>query len=174
MTESSTDIGSMTVVCSEHNRLLLKSNIICFFFSSRRRHTILTCDWSSDVCSSDLRRYQAQGACAERGSGALRSLTVLLAAVRVIPSGEGLQRLPEEFHLPRKARAGIADSHVKSQGDSLGEGQTPVHPLRNQSGCFLAGKADRHFGALPTRRPASLPGTRSVPGRHASSSGRDK
>src|SRR4051812_50002653 len=27
----------------------------CFFFSSRRRHTRLTCDWSSDVCSSDLR-----------------------------------------------------------------------------------------------------------------------
>src|SRR6266571_7980228 len=26
-----------------------------FFCSSRRRHTILTCDWSSDVCSSDLR-----------------------------------------------------------------------------------------------------------------------
>src|SRR6201990_3754533 len=25
-----------------------------FFFSSRRRHTSLTCDWSSDVCSSDL------------------------------------------------------------------------------------------------------------------------
>src|SRR6267142_598320 len=25
-----------------------------FVFSSRRRHTRLTCDWSSDVCSSDL------------------------------------------------------------------------------------------------------------------------
>src|SRR5215204_7657896 len=25
-----------------------------FFFSSRRRHTISLCDWSSDVCSSDL------------------------------------------------------------------------------------------------------------------------
>src|SRR5450631_1069377 len=25
-----------------------------FFFSSSRRHTRLTCDWSSDVCSSDL------------------------------------------------------------------------------------------------------------------------
>src|SRR6266571_3755980 len=25
-----------------------------FFFSSRRLHTRLTCDWSSDVCSSDL------------------------------------------------------------------------------------------------------------------------
>src|SRR5438477_4289687 len=27
---------------------------VIFFFSSRRRHTRLTCDWSSDVCSSDL------------------------------------------------------------------------------------------------------------------------
>src|SRR2546430_1359053 len=26
-----------------------------FFFSSRRRHTIFDCDWSSDVCSSDLK-----------------------------------------------------------------------------------------------------------------------
>src|SRR5438270_14101744 len=26
-----------------------------FFFSSRRRHTMFDCDWSSDVCSSDLR-----------------------------------------------------------------------------------------------------------------------
>src|SRR5438477_976505 len=28
--------------------------LLLFFFSSRRRHTRLTCDWSSDVCSSDL------------------------------------------------------------------------------------------------------------------------
>src|SRR5688572_31115607 len=27
---------------------------IIFFFSSRRRHTRFDCDWSSDVCSSDL------------------------------------------------------------------------------------------------------------------------
>src|SRR2546430_5897885 len=27
---------------------------VCFFFSSRRRHTRFDCDWSSDVCSSDL------------------------------------------------------------------------------------------------------------------------
>src|SRR2546427_5527441 len=25
---------------------------LCFFFSSRRRHTRFDCDWSSDVCSS--------------------------------------------------------------------------------------------------------------------------
>src|SRR6266571_1003200 len=28
-----------------------------FVVSSRRRHTSLTCDWSSDVCSSDLRPF---------------------------------------------------------------------------------------------------------------------
>src|SRR5207253_6211188 len=27
---------------------------LCFFFSSRRRHTRWPRDWSSDVCSSDL------------------------------------------------------------------------------------------------------------------------
>src|SRR2546427_5400392 len=35
--------------------------VFFFFFSSRRRHTRFDCDWSSDVCSSDLldaaRRY---------------------------------------------------------------------------------------------------------------------
>src|SRR2546430_6007743 len=31
------------------------SDFCCFFFfSSRRRHTRFDCDWSSDVCSSDL------------------------------------------------------------------------------------------------------------------------
>src|SRR5260370_3322054 len=29
-------------------------HLTCFFFSSRRRHTRFKCDWSSDVCSSDL------------------------------------------------------------------------------------------------------------------------
>src|SRR2546430_11256307 len=28
--------------------------LVPFFFSSRRRHTRFDCDWSSDVCSSDL------------------------------------------------------------------------------------------------------------------------
>src|SRR5690348_17434099 len=33
-----------------------------FFFSSRRRHTRWTGDWSSDVCSSDLKSgHDAQG-----------------------------------------------------------------------------------------------------------------
>src|SRR5476649_189884 len=35
---------------------------VSFFFSSLGRHTRSLCDWSSDVCSSDLRRdLQARG-----------------------------------------------------------------------------------------------------------------
>ena len=35
--------------------------IIFFFFSSRRRHTRSLCDWSSDVCSSDLKDHIGMG-----------------------------------------------------------------------------------------------------------------
>src|SRR3989475_4397640 len=34
---------------------------LVFFFSSRRRHTRFDCDWSSDVCSSDLTPLSALG-----------------------------------------------------------------------------------------------------------------
>src|SRR2546430_11091897 len=34
--------------------VLCISDVFFFFFSSRRRHTRFDCDWSSDVCSSDL------------------------------------------------------------------------------------------------------------------------
>src|SRR5256885_10729340 len=37
-----------TIYITVHNSILF------FFFSSRRRHTRLQGDWSSDVCSSDL------------------------------------------------------------------------------------------------------------------------
>ena len=33
---------------------------VIFFFSSRRRHTRLVRDWSSDVCSSDLDSFMIQ------------------------------------------------------------------------------------------------------------------
>src|SRR2546430_10103209 len=35
--------------------------LVVFFFSSRRRHTRFDCDWSSDVCSSDLGLHRAVG-----------------------------------------------------------------------------------------------------------------
>src|SRR5256885_9375193 len=38
------------------------SSYVFFFFSSRRRHTRLQGDWSSDVCSSDYFTYGTGGA----------------------------------------------------------------------------------------------------------------
>src|SRR5262249_60010409 len=43
-----------------------------FFFSSRRRHTRLVSDWSSDVCSSDLSRPSRLRALIGKRSGSPR------------------------------------------------------------------------------------------------------
>src|SRR2546427_3174642 len=43
-----------------------------FFFSSRRRHTRFDCDWSSDVCSSDLEGQTAGSQSVENSGTALR------------------------------------------------------------------------------------------------------
>src|SRR2546430_11416042 len=40
-----------------------------FFFSSRRRHTRFDCDWSSDVCSSDLGAVTARSRAPLRAHG---------------------------------------------------------------------------------------------------------
>src|SRR2546430_1040383 len=51
--------------------------ILWFFFSSRRRHTRFDCDWSSDVCSSDLLSRS------ERRVDPLSSMTAALIVVTV-------------------------------------------------------------------------------------------
>src|SRR5689334_24611369 len=64
--------GGMNIKSSIANELwyVIKS----FFFSSRRRHTSWNCDWSSDVCSSDLLgaagRHGARRRAAGRAAGA--------------------------------------------------------------------------------------------------------
>src|SRR2546427_12564318 len=63
-----------------HNSLILITLCVLFFttnfffFSSRRRHTRFDCDWSSDVCSSDLGRLSVPPAdlCFRRRALALR------------------------------------------------------------------------------------------------------
>src|SRR2546430_10471120 len=52
---------------------------MCFFFSSRRRHTRFDCDWSSDVCSSDLDDQQERRPRDERGSCLLSAASALIA-----------------------------------------------------------------------------------------------
>src|SRR2546430_3208576 len=49
------------MVCVRHG--CVRYGVDCgfrFFFSSRRRHTRFDCDWSSDVCSSDLGKPMLQ------------------------------------------------------------------------------------------------------------------
>src|SRR6266568_4647949 len=58
---------------------------VCFFFSSRRRHTRWNCDWSSDVCSSDLASLGCGLATAEGFLIAMRFLQGLGAAI-VLPA----------------------------------------------------------------------------------------
>src|SRR2546430_1559823 len=41
-------------VLSTEKRVDMREPAVVFFFSRRRRHTRFDCDWSSDVCSSDL------------------------------------------------------------------------------------------------------------------------
>src|SRR2546430_5669027 len=66
---------------------------MCFFFSSRRRHTRFDCDWSSDVCSSDLERF----------SKALRS--------------EVVHRKANDRKLLRKERSEEHTSELQSQSN---------------------------------------------------------
>src|SRR6266480_5923680 len=67
-----------------------------FFFSSRRRHTRLTGDWSSDVCSSDLellRSIEGIEAVVDEGANA-RALEVREAAREVGDPAERAADLP--------------------------------------------------------------------------------
>src|SRR5256886_7882286 len=71
-----------------------------FFFSSRRRHTRFDCDWSSDVCSSDL-EAQLDGLRVHRSGGrhtfALRARGVVRRLLRANPYDvviEDINKLP--------------------------------------------------------------------------------
>src|SRR5256886_10332961 len=60
------------------------------FFSSRRRHTRVDCDWSSDVCSSDLRAVAG----ADHGAAVPRPRRLLLGEHAIEqPRPQDLERL---------------------------------------------------------------------------------
>src|SRR5262249_59169286 len=83
----------------------LGRSICFFFFSSRRRHTRLVSDWSSDVCSSDL------AAAAEARSASHRSALAISygpgrahAATPASLSGRSLWR-SEERRVGKEGRS---------------------------------------------------------------------
>src|SRR5438034_5827653 len=62
----------------------MNGSALPFFFSSRRRHTSSLCDWSSDVCSSDLDLGHARAPPVSRSPQALvgRCTREILATAR--------------------------------------------------------------------------------------------
>src|SRR2546430_6505898 len=68
-----------------------------FFFSSRRRHTRFDCDWSSDVCSSDLAGGDLSEPAAREGRGAPHRCRRLAGGRQsaVAQGQEGLRPAPQ-------------------------------------------------------------------------------
>src|SRR5205807_7351859 len=97
-----------------------------FFFSSRRRHTRLQGDWSSDVCSSDLDRLLAT---APSGDGLQLSLYGLLGVlasgvegfeVNVLGLAFGIDPFSPALRLPLVGRFGAARSEERRVGKECG------------------------------------------------------
>src|SRR5690242_21825636 len=87
-----------------------------FFFSSRRRHTRLTCDWSSDVCSSDLGRERGMAA------GEDQAQPIILDALRLPRRalvGNGLDQIgdlrSEERRVGKECRSRGSPDHLKKK-----------------------------------------------------------
>src|SRR5690606_40333848 len=81
----------------------------CFFFSSRRRHTRFSRDWSSDVCSSDL-LHASRPMPAQCGSHSCQeSLQSESGRMRPLQAGTMSRRL-SLFGTPEIGRASCRES----------------------------------------------------------------
>src|SRR5205085_4901091 len=102
-----------------------------FFFSSRRRHTRFDCDWSSDVCSSDLSRY-ALHASTSVGSGvrlaggrhlSTFAMYTFLSRARPMAASMESSRRPrsEERRVGKEGRSRGWPHQYKQEQDTRGE-----------------------------------------------------
>src|SRR2546430_12151979 len=91
-----------------------------FFFSSRRRHTRFDCDWSSDVCSSDLPADDGTFSLKDVPTGKHRlvawhmSAGFFRKAVHVLPGGGGdivISMRSEERRVGKECRSRWSPYH---------------------------------------------------------------
>src|SRR6266550_4796235 len=100
-------------------------SFILFFFSSRRRHTRCSRDWSSDVCSSDLGDVDFS-ALAERfalSGGDIKNAVIKAAAAAAADAGPEVGRRIHQRHFERAVEEVMAAKTVMQQ--SLFESKAP-------------------------------------------------
>src|SRR5256886_4777844 len=92
-------------IIAMNNLILYILNDHCsfFFFSSRRRHTRFDCDWSSDVCSSDLTSISPN----RKSSFSNLSLLLVNRSSSFSPPAALLRSTGLRSTLPRSSRPGI-------------------------------------------------------------------
>src|SRR2546427_4793462 len=129
---------------------------VFFFFSSRRRHTRFDCDWSSDVCSSDLIRKMVASYVGENKEFERQFLSGELE-VELVPQGTFAERI-------RAGGAGIGGFFTPTGYGTLvaerkearmiaGKPYVLESPLRADFAFVKAWKGDR-VGNLVYRRTA--------------------
>src|SRR5690348_18308025 len=94
--------------------------LIFFFFSSRRRHTRWTGDWSSDVCSSDLPRAQGSQAGRSLASDgfAKRAATRSVLRTHFSSSDASSRERSEERRVGKECRSRWSPYHEKKKNKS--------------------------------------------------------
>src|SRR5476649_2284031 len=96
-----------------------------FFFSSRRRHTRSLCDWSSDVCSSDLPPMSSSLKCSSLKIGAPLQIGDITIPGRVLTAPmTGVSDLPFRRIASRCGAAYVATEMVAC--DSFARGRPDV------------------------------------------------
>src|SRR2546427_12876569 len=100
-----------------------------FFFSSRRRHTRFDCDWSSDVCSSDLLAPRMERTSAWAEPGHFRMDAKCLGITRTLFDEAG-------GALHRKSNSGCEEGNasVWGYGNEFSPESQPASPERRQLG----------------------------------------
>src|SRR5438045_5973478 len=77
--------------------------VLFFFFSSRRRHTRCLSDWSSDVCSSDLRAATRRQSCGTIMCSSRRPLVIAAHLFASIEKGGRLSGSREWLSLKKNS-----------------------------------------------------------------------
>src|SRR5256885_12978566 len=95
----------------------------CFFFSSRRRHTRLQGDWSSDVCSSDLGHEAAELQARELDAAARPDGPETEVAEEIARE----DRLVRVEALERRHLLGVARSEERRVGKECRSRWSPYH-----------------------------------------------